>query len=117
RSRLASFREGLTLRKEADSRRVIQELLTLFPRPDVYLEAARYYRLVKESEEAIVNYLHYLQSAPSHKEIILELAEICAAVPRAAISEYRDPVVAHLATVDPNAMEPQVLSLFCALTR
>ena len=39
------------------SRRVIQELLTLFPRAEVYLEAARYYRLVKEAEDSVVNYL------------------------------------------------------------
>jgi tetratricopeptide (TPR) repeat protein len=115
--RLTSFREGLTLRKEADSRRVIQELLTLFPRAEVYLEAARYYRLVKEAEESIVNYIHYLQSAPDNKEIILEFAEVCAAAPQAAVTEYSDAVVRHLETLGPNLMEPQTLSLFCALAK
>lgn len=117
KERLTSFREGLTVRKDTESRRVIQELLTLFPRAEVYLEAARYYRLVKEAEDSIVNYMRYLQSAPGHKEIILEFAEVCTAAPQAAVTEYRETVVRHLATLGPNLMEPQTLSLFCALAK
>lgn len=115
KSRLAQFREGLTLRKEADSRRVIQELLTLFPRAEVYLEAARYYRLVKEHEESIVSYLNYLNGAPNHKEIILEFAEVCVAAPQATVTERGESVGRHLSTLGPSSMEPQVLSLFCTL--
>jgi MinD-like ATPase involved in chromosome partitioning or flagellar assembly len=116
RSRLASFREGLTLRKEADSRRVIQELLTLFPRTEVYLEAARYFRLVKESEDAIRNYLNYLKNAQGNKEIILELAEVCVSAPLATVTEHRESVIRHLSTLGPAHMDAQTLSLFCALT-
>jgi MinD-like ATPase involved in chromosome partitioning or flagellar assembly len=115
KSRLASFRAGLTLRKEADSRRVIQELLTLFPRTEVYLEAARYYRLVKEADDAIRNYLNYLKSGPSNKEIILEFAEVCVAAPLATVTEHREPVLRHLSTLGPAQMDPQTLSLFCKL--
>jgi len=117
KERLTSFREGLTVRKDTESRRVIQELLTLFPRAEVYLEAARYYRLVKEAEDSLVNYILYLKSAPDDKEIILEFAEVCAAVPQAAMTENRETVVRHLKTLGPNLMEPQVLSLFCALAK
>lgn len=115
KSRLGLFREGLTLRKEAESRRVIQELLTLFPRTEVYLEAARYYRLVKESEDAIKNYLNYLKNAPNNKEIILELAEVCVAAPLATVNEQRDSVIRHLSTLGPANMDAQTLSLFCTL--
>jgi MinD-like ATPase involved in chromosome partitioning or flagellar assembly len=115
RSRLASFREELTLRKEADSRRVIQELLTLFPRTEVYLEAARYFRLVKEPDDAIENYLNYLQSAPNNKEIILEFAEVCVSAPLATVNEHRELVIRHLATLGPVTMDAQTLSLYCTL--
>ena len=116
RSRLTSFREGLTLRKETESRRVIQELLTLFPRTEVYLEAARYFRLVKESDEAIGNYLHYLKNSPNNKEIILELAEVCVGAPRATVTEHRESIVRHLSTFGPANMDAQTLSLYCGLT-
>jgi MinD-like ATPase involved in chromosome partitioning or flagellar assembly len=115
KSRLASFREGLTLRKEAESRRVIQELLTLFPRTEVYLEGARYYRLVKEAGDAIRNYLNYLKSAPGNMEIILELAEVCVAAPLATVTEHRELVVRYLSALGPARMDAPTLSLFCAL--
>lgn len=114
-SRLTSFREGLTLRKESDSRRVIQELLTLFPRKEVYLDAARYYRLVKEPDEAIRNYLHYLKVSPSNKETIVEFAEVCVTAPIATVIEHRVAVVRHLSTLGPAQMDAQTLSLFCTL--
>jgi MinD-like ATPase involved in chromosome partitioning or flagellar assembly len=117
KSRLASFRTGLTLRKEAESRYVIQELLTLFPRSEVYLEAARYYRLVKESEQSILNYVHYLSGVPNHKDIILELAEVCTTVPLASLGDYRDPITRSLALIGPEVMEPATLALFGALTK
>ena len=115
RSRLASFREKLTLRKEEDSRREIQELLTLFPRPEVYLEAARYYRLVKEPEEAIVCYLKYLKDVPNRKDIILEFAEVCVSGPLALVTERRDAVVRHLVALGPRSMDAATLSLFSTL--
>jgi MinD-like ATPase involved in chromosome partitioning or flagellar assembly len=115
KSRLGLFREGLTLRKEAESRRVVQELLTLFPRTEVYLEAARYYRLVKESEDAIKNYLNYLKGAPNNKEIILEFAEVCVTAPLATVNEQRDSVIRHLSTLGPASMDAPTLSLFCVL--
>lgn len=115
KSRLAAFREGLTVRKERESRRVIQELLTLFPRSEVYLEAARYYRLVKEPEESIASYLRYLREVPYSKEIILEFAEVCIAAPQAAIIDLRETVVRYLSALGPTLMEPQVLSLYCTL--
>jgi MinD-like ATPase involved in chromosome partitioning or flagellar assembly len=115
KSRLSAFREGLTVRKERESRRVIQELLTLFPRSEVYLEAARYYRLVKEPEESIAVYLRYLKDVPYNKEIILEFAEVCVAAPQAAVLDQRESVVRYLSTLGPSLMEPQVLSLYCTL--
>ncbi len=116
KSRLASFREKLTVRKEEDSRREIQELLTLFPRAEVYLEAARYYRLVKEPEDAIICYLRYLKDAPNRREIIVEFAEVCVAAPLATVTERRDAVVRHLATLGPANMDAAVLALFRTLT-
>lgn len=112
KTRLASFREGLTTRKETESRRVIQELLTLFPRGDVYLEAARYYRLVKDPEGALANYLHYLRLAPSNTEIILEFAEVCATTPFQMLSDHREPVIRYLQTLGASQMDAQTLSLF-----
>ena len=116
-SRLASFREGLTLRKEAESRRVIQELTTLFPRAEVYLEAARYYRLVKEYEESITNYLKYLKTAPEAPEILSELVEVCVLVPLASISERNDAILHHLVALGPKRMDAAALSLFCSIAR
>ena len=115
KSRLTSFRANLTLRKEDDSRREIQELLTLFPRAEVYLEAARYYRLVKEPEEAIIWYLKYLNLAPNRREIIVEFAEVCGLASLATVTERRDTVVRHLATLGPANMDAAILSLFCTL--
>lgn len=115
KSRLTSFREKLTLRKEEDSRREIQELLTLFPRAEVYLEAARYYRLVKEPEEAIVWYMKYLHGAPNRREIVVEFAEVCVTAPLPSVTERREAVVRHLATLGPANMDAPVLSLFCTL--
>lgn len=117
KTRLTSFRDGLTVRKEVDSRRVIQELVTLFPRSEVFLEAARYYRLVKEPELSIANYLNYLRSFPSNKEIIVEFAEVCTTVPLAAISEQRELVLRYLVALGPASMDAATLSMFCALAK
>ena len=116
-SRLASFEEGLMSRDETDSQREIQELLNLFPRAEVYLAAAQYFKLVKETENSMMNYLYYLQSTPNDRNVILEFAGVCAAAPQAVITEYREDVVRHLAKIDPNLMEPQILSLFCKLAK
>lgn len=117
KARLSSFREGLTVRKEAESQRVIQELLTLFPRDEVYLEASRYYRLVKDPNGAIRNYLRYLKVAPRNTDIIREFAELCATVPFSTVTEYREPILRHLTTLGPPQMDAPTLSLFCSLSR
>ncbi len=117
KTRLTSFREGLTVRKEVESRRIVQELLTLFPRLEVYLEAARYYRLVKEPEESIRNYLRFLSNCPNEREIISDLAEVCITVPQAALTGDRHSIVQHLSLLGAEHMDARVLALFCSLAK
>jgi hypothetical protein len=110
--RLALFRSQLTRRTVQENERIIQELVTLFPHPDVMLEAARYYRLVKDGDaKAVGNYIRYLDSNRDNIEALSEFADLCLNVP----VEYLEPknkIVFHLRSFGVDRLVPRLLSLY-----
>jgi MinD-like ATPase involved in chromosome partitioning or flagellar assembly len=79
--RVQNFRESVTQRSPQQNERVIRELLALFPHPEVFLEAARYYRLVKDGEDkAMANFLRYLDCHEEDEKVRAEFVEFCASV-------------------------------------
>jgi MinD-like ATPase involved in chromosome partitioning or flagellar assembly len=114
--RLENFRKGITLRSLDENRRLMQELVTLFPTPDVYIEAAHYYRLTKGGEaEAIMNYLRYLDVLPDSKIASDELAELTSSTPIAALLPQRERILKHIRRLQLRPNRPELLKLFMSL--
>ena len=114
KGRLDSFRSHLTLRQELENERIIQELLTLFPRSDVWLEAARYYSLTKDHPSALVNYCHYLDENPENEVVLGEFAYLCKNVSLSVLSSSAT-VRSHLRTFGVKSMGPELLGKYFRL--
>jgi cellulose biosynthesis protein BcsQ len=110
--RLEAFRAGITRRSPAESERLIQELLTLFPVPDVFLEAAHYYRIVRDGDaKAVMNYVRYLDVRQDDAAVLREFAELCGTAPLSVLKPP-DRVIRILRSLDPTRMSPEVLNRF-----
>jgi MinD-like ATPase involved in chromosome partitioning or flagellar assembly len=129
--RLEAFRSGITLRSLAENERFVQELLTLFPLPEVVLEAARYARIVRGGEEqAIGFYLRYLERdepaveanaaahdgalPPARLKVLAEFAEVCEVVPERELKPS-EAVRRHLRAYGVGRMNARLLARYAAL--
>ena len=113
--RLDAFRAGITRRPPAETERLIKELLTLFPVPDVFIEAAHYYRIVRDGDaKAVTNYIRYLDVRHDDAQALQEFGEVCSSVPTNALKP-RDKVVRILRTLSPTEMSAEVLGKFLDL--
>jgi len=114
--RLEAFRAGITRRSPTESDRLIQELLTLFPVPDVFLEAAHYYRIVRDGDaKAVMNYVRYLDVRQDDGEVLREFAELCSSAPLSVLKP-QDRVIRILRRIDPSEMSAGVLNKFLDVT-
>lgn len=115
--RLDAFRSGVTRRSAHDNERLIQELLTLFPGPEVMLEAARYYRIAKEGDaEAVRNYLRYLEHRKDDRTALAEFAEVCGNVPENQLKP-KDKVVTWLKVFGVEHMDAVLLSRYSRMSK
>ena len=115
--RLEAFRTELTRRPPHENERLIQELLMLFPRPEVFLEAARYFRLAKGGEaKTVSNYVRYLSLCQDNAQVLNEFAEVCTSVqetelkPREAVSRF-------LRNYGADRMNAPLMERYFALTK
>jgi len=115
--RLDGFRSGVTRRSVQDNERLIEELRTLFPRPEVFLEAARYYRIAKNGDaECVANYLRYLEHREKDSQALAEFAEVCASVPEALL-QPRTEVAARLKAFGADNMDAKLLGRYFRMAR
>ena len=115
--RLDSFRSELTRRSPDENERLIQELLTLFPQPEVLLEAGRYYRIAKEGEtKSLANYLRYLENHPNDAQVLSEFAQVCESVPEAELKPQEE-VAKHLKAFGTERMNAKLLGRYFRLFR
>jgi len=114
--RLGAFREELTRRSQEENDRIIKELVTLFPLPDVLLEAAHYYRLTKEEEQSLAAYLRYLQMDPLDMNTLAEFATLCESMPETNLRPAAE-IVLRLRAYGPENMSPRLLSRFTHLSQ
>ncbi len=114
--RLESFRSQLTRRPVAENERIIQELLTLFPRSEVILEAARYYRLAKDGDEkSVTNYIRFLDDNPNDAAVLAEFSNLCTSVSMSAL-QPEEKIVQHLRAFGAPSMEAKALERFQRLS-
>jgi len=113
-SRLEVFRSGITQRPPDRNEQIIQELLMLFPLPVVFLEAARYYRIVKDDAHAIVNYLRYLGHRDGEENILNEFAEVCASVEERTLKPTNE-IANYLKAYGIHKMIPDLLQRYAKL--
>lgn len=93
--RLESFRSAVTIRSPRENTALIQELVTLFPCREVYLEAARYYRLAKGGDGDSVKYfLKYLELQSGDVVRLMEFVDLCDSVTPTQLLP-RDVIAAH----------------------
>lgn len=110
--RLESFRSHITRRPMSENERIIQELVTLFPRSEVILEAARYYRMVKDGEaNAVSNYVRFLNDNSTNAEVLAEFGHLCSSVPESVL-QPKETIVQHLRTFSPASMDADLLDRF-----
>lgn len=113
--RLTAFRSELTRRAPQENAQIIQELLTLFPLPEVMLEAARYYRIARDGDsKAIANYLRYLGCRNNDAEALTEFVELCTRVPEGELKPQVE-VALHLRAHGIEKMEAPLLAKFAQL--
>jgi len=115
--RLTGFRSEVTRRSPQENERLIQELLTLFPRSEVFLEGARYYRLAKGGDaQAVANYTRYLDRNPDDANVVSEFAELCGSVPEPELKP-RERILAHLNGFGLKRMDARLLERYCNLAQ
>lgn len=115
KERLTVFRSQAPGRTAQENDRILKELLTLFPRPEVMLVAARYYRQAKDGDApAVANYIRYLDCRQDDAEILVEFADLCASVPEGMLRP-QEKIALHLRTFGVERMGPVMLARFSKL--
>jgi MinD-like ATPase involved in chromosome partitioning or flagellar assembly len=114
--RLSGFCSQLTRRSVEENERMIQELLTLFPHPEVILEAARYYRLARDGDaKAVENYSRYLDRRPRDIKALSEFVDLSSDLPL-RILQPRDRIKSHLRSFGVGRMSAAQLGKFAQLS-
>ncbi|MBD3267345.1 AAA family ATPase [bacterium] len=114
--RLELFRRDITRRSLDDNRWIIKELLTLYPQPDVFLEAARFYRLIKDGDkEALRMYLRYLDINPKEPTIFREFIQLCETMPTKKL-QPKEKIVQHLTNHGLSKLPPKLVEKYHAMS-
>lgn len=114
--RLELFRRDITRRSLDDNKRIIKELLTLYPQPDVFLEAARFYRLIKGGDmEALRMYLRYLDINPKDRAIFREFIQLCETMPTKKL-QPKEKIVQHLTNHGLSKLPPKLVEKYHAMS-
>lgn len=115
--RIENFSNNLTKRQPQENEKLIQELLTLFPHPEVFLEAARYYRISKGDEIHIIsNYSKYLDIRPQDVEVLGEFAKVCEDVPLQVLHSIKN-TASHLERFGLEKMNVSLLNIYMQLNK